>query len=300
MFFPGCKSSRDKSQTTALVLWLGGPGGSLQNVAEMKRSFKPTCPGILSLTCDYLSNTMKPSTTHFRQRSSQTSSLDAAAAVALAGLQHYEPLVHHLQDGRIHFLHDVLQLVGVRFQVVHFYKWLEGEGGGQQRWASVFKLNNSPPPFPNRPIPHCLQTRSTAGSGCCRGSWRRRRCCCRRPHTRSQGNIAGPKTYQVTSGAQKDLFCLKFMSLFPMRTGLKAENVMGTNLIPHKWLHKAHHLNLKKALIRLRFSFPFSGAKHLSFQFHFTPLIEAKAENTFKHVNLFECWILIQEKKGKH
>lgn len=94
----------------------------MQNVAEMKRSFKPTCPGILSLTCDYLSNTMKPSTTHFRQRSSQTSSLDAAAAVALAGLQHYEPLVHHLQDGRIHFLHDVLQLVGVRFQVVHFYK----------------------------------------------------------------------------------------------------------------------------------------------------------------------------------
>lgn len=185
---------------------------------------------------------------------------------------------------------------------------MTGKGrGGQQRWASVFKLNNWPPPFPNRPIPRCLQTRSTAGSGCCRGSWRRRRCCCRRPHTRSQGNIAGPKTYRVTSGAQNDFFCLKFMSLFPTRTGLKAENVTGRNLIPHKWLHKAHHLNLMKALIRLRFSFPFSGAKHLSFQFHFTPFIEAKAENTFKRESTclnVEFWFRkresIKNRKPKH
>lgn len=156
----------------------------------MKRSFKPTCPGTFSLACDYLSNTIKPLTTHFRQLS-QTTSLDVAAAFALAGLELYEPLVHHLQDGRIHFLHDVLQLVGVRFQVVHFYKWLGGGGKGEL----LFKQNNSPPPFPNRRIPRCLQTRSTAGSGCGRGSWRRRRCCCRRPHTRSLGNIAGPKKH---------------------------------------------------------------------------------------------------------
>lgn len=53
-----------------------------------------------------------------------SSSLDVTAAVARTGLELYEPLVHRLQDGRIHRLHDVLQLVGVRRQVVHFYKRL--------------------------------------------------------------------------------------------------------------------------------------------------------------------------------
>lgn len=56
--------------------------------------------------------------------SAAASSLDVAAAVALAGLELDEPLVHRLQDGRVRLLHHVLQLVGVRRQVVHFYKRL--------------------------------------------------------------------------------------------------------------------------------------------------------------------------------
>lgn len=39
--------------------------------------------------------------------------LDVPAAVAFTRLQLDEPLVHGLQDGRVHLLHDVLQLVGV-------------------------------------------------------------------------------------------------------------------------------------------------------------------------------------------
>lgn len=53
-----------------------------------------------------------------------SSLLDVTAAVTHAGLELYEPLVHRLQDGWIHLLHDVLQLVGVGRQVVHFYKRL--------------------------------------------------------------------------------------------------------------------------------------------------------------------------------
>lgn len=45
--------------------------------------------------------------------SAAASSLDVAAAVALAGLELDEPLVHRLQDGRVRLLHHVLQLVGV-------------------------------------------------------------------------------------------------------------------------------------------------------------------------------------------
>lgn len=43
-------------------------------------------------------------------------------------------------------------------------------------------------------LPRCLRTRSTACWDCCRGSWHRRRCCCRRLHTRSRGNIAARKS----------------------------------------------------------------------------------------------------------
>lgn len=42
-------------------------------------------------------------------------------------------------------------------------------------------------------IPHCLQTRSTVGSGPWWGFWHRHRCCCRHLHTRSLGNIAGER-----------------------------------------------------------------------------------------------------------
>lgn len=45
--------------------------------------------------------------------SSSSSSLDVAAAVTLARLELYESLVHRLQDGGVHLLHDVLQLIGV-------------------------------------------------------------------------------------------------------------------------------------------------------------------------------------------
>lgn len=58
------------------------------------------------------------------QRPGVSSLLDVTAAVAHTGLELYEPLVHRLQDGRVHLLHDVLQLVGVRRQVIHFYERL--------------------------------------------------------------------------------------------------------------------------------------------------------------------------------
>lgn len=51
--------------------------------------------------------------------------LDVTAAGALTGLELYEPLVHRLQDGWIHLLHNVLQLVRVRRQVIHFYERLQ-------------------------------------------------------------------------------------------------------------------------------------------------------------------------------
>lgn len=49
---------------------------------------------------------------------------DVAAVVGDTRLQLYEPLVHRLQDVGVHLLHDVLQLVGVRGQVVHLDKRL--------------------------------------------------------------------------------------------------------------------------------------------------------------------------------
>lgn len=49
----------------------------------------------------------------FLPPSSSSSSLDVAAAVTLARLELYESLVHRLQDGGVHLLHDVLQLIGV-------------------------------------------------------------------------------------------------------------------------------------------------------------------------------------------
>lgn len=52
--------------------------------------------------------------------------LNVPAGFALAGLELDEPLVHRLQDGRVHLLHDVLQLVGVCLQVVDLHKRLGG------------------------------------------------------------------------------------------------------------------------------------------------------------------------------
>lgn len=52
------------------------------------------------------------------------SCLNVPAGFALAGLELDEPLVHRLQDGRVHLLHDVLQLVGVCLQVVDLHKRL--------------------------------------------------------------------------------------------------------------------------------------------------------------------------------
>lgn len=48
--------------------------------------------------------------------------LAVAATVANARLELDEPLVHGLQESRVHLLHNVLQLVGVRGQVVHLHE----------------------------------------------------------------------------------------------------------------------------------------------------------------------------------
>lgn len=95
-----------------------------------------------------------------------SSLLDVTAAVTLARLELYEPLVHRLQDGWIHLLHDVLQLVGVFRQVVHFYKRL----GTQNREDTELLLSrNNSTCVPHSPsntvmhVPRCLQTRSTVG-----------------------------------------------------------------------------------------------------------------------------------------
>lgn len=53
--------------------------------------------------------------------------LNVPAAVTLTGLELYEPLVHRLQDGRIHLLHNVFQLVGIWLQVVDLHEWLAGQ-----------------------------------------------------------------------------------------------------------------------------------------------------------------------------
>lgn len=57
-------------------------------------------------------------------QSLSSSLLDVTTAVPHAGLQFYEPLVHVLQNWRIHLLHNVLQLVWVWRQVVHLYERL--------------------------------------------------------------------------------------------------------------------------------------------------------------------------------
>lgn len=70
------------------------------------------------------------------------SCLNVPAGFALAGLELDEPLVHRLQDGRVHLLHDVLQLVGVCLQVVDLHKRL-CVGGGGEKHRSLWVLSHS-------------------------------------------------------------------------------------------------------------------------------------------------------------
>lgn len=120
--------------------------------------------------------------------------LDVPAAGALTGLELYEPLVHRLQDGRIHVLHDVLQLVRVRRQVIHFYERLQTQRDRDWAFVPTKRLACGPPDCRVVQLPRCLRTRSIVGCVRRQGSAHRRRCCCRHLRTRSLGNIAEERT----------------------------------------------------------------------------------------------------------
>ncbi len=122
--------------------------------------------------------------------------LDVSTAVPRAGLQLDQPLVHDLQKRWIDLLHDVLQLMGIRCQVVHLYERLQEITGEIQLkvWSTTAHLTDMC-------SPRCLRTRSTAGLHPSE-FWRRRMCCWRRLRIRSLGSI--PRRKKTSLGITRN------------------------------------------------------------------------------------------------